>query len=50
MDKAAFFDALWDLVKETDPPIDFTEVFIGDEEANQIYVLFDNVKNTDGGL
>ena len=50
MDKLELFDAIWDLVKDTNPPVDFKEVLIGDEESNQIYLLFDNVKNTDGSV
>jgi len=50
MDRIALFNALWDLVKDTDPPVDFKEVFVGDEDTNQIYILFDNVKDTDGSL
>ena len=50
MDKTALFDAIWEAVKDTDPPVDFKEVFVGDEKTNQVYFLFDNVKNADGGL
>lgn len=38
MNKQALFDALWDLVKETD--VDFLEVY---EEDGQVYVRFENV-------
>jgi len=41
MNKQALFDALWDLVKETD--VDFLEVYVGDEQDGQIYVRFENV-------
>lgn len=41
MDKQALFDALWDLVKETD--VDFLEVYVGDEQDGQMYVRFENV-------
>jgi len=50
MNKTELFDAIWKLVKDTNPPVDFKEVFVGDEETNQVYYLFDNVKNADGGI
>ena len=50
MDKTELFDAIWKLVKDTNPPVGFKEVFVGDEEPNQVYFLFNNVKNTDGGV
>ena len=50
MDKIELFDAIWEAVKDTDPPINFEEVYVGDEEKNQVYFLFHNVKDTDGGI
>ena len=50
MNKTELFDAIWKLVKDTNPPVDCKEVFVGDEETNQVYYLFDNVKNADGGI
>ena len=50
MNKTELFDAIWEVVKDTDPPIDFKEVFVGDEESNQVYFLFDNVKDAGGGI
>jgi len=50
MDKTELFDAIWEVVKDTDPPINFKEVFVGDEENKEVYFLFDNVKDADGGL
>jgi len=50
MNKTALFDAILAAVKDADPPIDFKEVFVGDEKNNQVYFLFDNVKDTDGGI
>ena len=50
MNKTELFDAIGELVKDTNPPVDFKEVFVGDEETNQVYYLFDNVKNADGGI
>ena len=50
MDKLELFDAIWELVKDTNPPVDFKEVFVGYEENNQICILFDNVKNADGSV
>jgi len=50
MDKTELFDAIWELVKDTNPPVKFEEVFVGDETTNQVYYLFDNVKNAEGGL
>jgi hypothetical protein len=50
MNKTELFDAIWEAVKDTDPPINFKEVFVGDEENNKVYFLFDNVKDADGGL
>ena len=42
MDKIELFDVIWEAVKNTDPAISFEEVFVGDEENNQVYFLFDN--------
>jgi len=50
MNKTELFDAISELVKDTNPPVNFKEVFVGDEETNQVYYLFDNVKDTEGGL
>ena len=44
MEKQILFDALWDLVKDTDPPVDFTEIFVRDEEADEVCVMFHNIK------
>jgi len=50
MDKTELFDVIWEAVKDTDPPINFKEVFVGDEESDQVYFLFDNVKDAGGGI
>ena len=42
MSRNDFFDALWDLVKDTD--VDYYEVFVGDEEPNEIYVKFKGIE------
>ena len=47
MNKTELFDAIWEVVKNTDPPVDFKEVVVGDEKTNQVYYLFDNVKNAE---
>jgi|TARA_E500000305_G_scaffold102783_1_gene97785 acetylornithine deacetylase/succinyl-diaminopimelate desuccinylase-like protein len=50
MNKTELFEAIEELVKKTNPPVNFKEIFVGDEEVNQVYYLFDNVKNADGGV
>lgn len=47
MNKRVFFDALWDLLKECD--VDFLEVYVGDEDDDQVYVRFDNIVEADNG-
>ena len=44
MSKEKFFDALWNLVKDTN--VDYFEVIVGDEEPNEIYVKFTNIKES----
>ena len=44
MSRNDFFDALWDLVKDTN--VDYYEVMVGDEEPNEIYVKFTNIKES----
>lgn len=41
MDKQALFDALVDMIMDTD--VDFVEVYVGDEQDGQVYVRFENV-------
>ena len=43
MDKQQFFDALFDMLRETD--VDFLEIYVGDELEDEIYVKFDNISN-----
>ena len=43
MDKQQFFDALFDMLRETD--VDFLEIYVGDEAEDEIYVKFDNISN-----
>ena len=42
MSRNDFFDALWDLVKDTN--VDYYEVMVGDEESNEIYVKFKGIE------
>ena len=44
MSRNDFFDALRDLVKDTD--VDYYEVFVGDEEPNEIYVKFKGIEES----
>lgn len=43
MTKNELFEAIWNIVKNTE--IDFEEQYVGDEEPNQIYFKFKNVKD-----
>ena len=43
MDKQQFFDALFDMLRETD--VDFLEIYVGDELEDEICVKFDNISN-----
>ena len=49
MSRNDLFDALGDLVKNTN--VDYYEVFVGDEEPNEIYVKFKGIEenNKEGG-
>lgn len=45
MSRNDFFDALWDLVKDTN--VDYYEVMVGDEEPNEIYVKFKGIEEVE---
>ena len=47
MDEESFFKWLANALKDT--PIDFKEVYVGDEEDGQVYVLFENFEAADNG-
>jgi len=42
MNKEELFNSIWKIIKKTE--IDFEEHFVGDEEENEIYFKFKNVK------
>ena len=42
MSRNDLFDDLWNLVKDTN--VDYYEVFVGDEEPNEIYVKFKGIE------
>ena len=47
MDKESLFRWLSNALKDT--PVDFLEVYVGDEEEGQIYVRFENLEEADDG-
>jgi hypothetical protein len=46
-DKETLFAWLANALK--DSPVDFLEVYVGDEEEGQIYVRFENIEEADDG-
>ncbi len=46
MTRDEFFNALWELVKDTD--VNWEETFVGDEDEGEIYVKFKNIAYTNG--
>mgnify|MGYP003113340385 FL=1 len=47
MDKESLFRWLSNALKDT--PVDFLEVYVGDEKDGQVYVLFENLEEEDNG-
>ena len=45
MSRNDFFDALWNLVKDTN--VDYYEVMVGDEEPNEIYVTCKGIEEVE---
>ncbi len=47
MSEESFFKWLSNALKDT--PVDFKEVYVGDEKDGQVYVLFENFEEEDNG-